>query len=281
MSKYIIKYVCICLLFNSYFFFAQEIVGGNPSFPSDPYNVKNIDVANQNIFYEYTYVKNTDEKLKTNSALTILQVGTNYSKYVDFYTLKLDSLREKHSKLNRIEKKEISEQMEYRREIGFKMTIIKNFKNTGFIAQSRIPNNDYEFEIMFPKLQWKLVPEYKTILDYKTQKAIIYYSGRNWIAWFAESIPIHLGPYTFGDLPGLILELYDEDNNHHFIAIGIDQKPHIIYKREEKKTIKTAKKEFFKTEKSFHDRPDLFFDINAVRGVDNFPKIPYNPIELD
>jgi GLPGLI family protein len=256
-------------------------VGGNPSFPSDPYNVKNIDVANQNIFYEYTYVKNTDEKLKTNSALTILQVGTNFSKYVDFYTLKLDSLREKHSKLNRIEKKEISEQMAYRREIGFKMTIIKNFKNTGFIAQSRIPNNDYEFEIMFPKLQWKLVPEYKTILDYKTQKATIYYSGRNWIAWFTESIPIHLGPYTFGDLPGLILELYDEDNNHHFIAIGIDQKPHIIYKREEKKTIKTTKKEFFKTEKSFHDRPDLFFDINAVRGVDNFPKIPYNSIELD
>lgn len=282
MTKYIIKSVCcIWLLCSSYFLFGQEIVGGNPSFPADPFNAKNIDIAKQNIFYEYTYIRNPEEKSKTRSALTVLQVGTGFSKFVDFYTLKLDSLREKHSLLKRVEKKEINEQMVLRKEIGFKMTIIKNLKSNSFMFQSRIPANDYEFEFKSPELQWKLEPEHKTILGYKTQKATVFYSGRNWTAWFAESIPIHLGPYTFGNLPGLILELYDDAHNHHFVASGIDKKSHTIYIRDEKKTLTTTKKDFFKTERSFHERPDLFFDTNAVRGVDNFPEIPYNPIELD
>jgi hypothetical protein len=40
----------------------------------------------------------------------------------------------------------------------------------------------------------------------------------------AKEIPINNGPYIFQNLPGLILELEDSDNNFHFTAIAMDKK---------------------------------------------------------
>lgn len=275
------KIFYIWIMFCPYFLNGQEVVGGSPGFFPEPYNAENIDVSIHNIFFEYSYVDNPNEKSKTKSALTVLQIGRNFSKFTDFHTLKLDSLREKHSHLKRIERQQMNEQLAVRKNIGFKMTILKDLRENTWIFQSRIPSNDYEFVFPAPELRWKLESDYKIILGFKTQKATIRYSGRDWTAWFAESIPIPLGPYTFGNLPGLILELYDKDNNHHFLVSGMDAKRYEIYQRIDKKAITTTKREFFRTEKSFHERPDLFFDTNSVSGVNNFPAIPYNPIELD
>jgi hypothetical protein len=52
-----------------------------------------------------------------------------------------------------------------------------------------------------------------------------------------------------------------------------------IYKRVEKKIVKTSKKDFFKAERNFHEKPELFIR-GTIRGGANFKKIPYNPIEI-
>ncbi|NML71110.1 GLPGLI family protein [Chryseobacterium sp. RP-3-3] len=70
-------------------------------------------------------------------------------------------------------------------------------------------------------LQWKLIPEFKTIMNYKTQKTTIAYSGRNWTAWFSKDIPFQNGPYKFGGLPGLILEMEDSTKSHYYIITAI------------------------------------------------------------
>ena len=100
------------------------------------------------------------------------------------------------------------------------------------------------------------------------------------MAWFTESIPINKGPYIFGDLPGLILELYDQGENFHFVISGINGSAGSIYKRNEEKILKISEKEYLRLNKSFHKKPGVF-----IKSPSNFKsdleELPYNPIELD
>ncbi len=69
---------------------------------------------------------------------------------------------------------------------------------------------------------WVLDEETKIIGHFICQKATIKFRGRNYIAWFAKDIPVPFGPWKFQRLPGLILEIYDEDIVFHIRATDIE-----------------------------------------------------------
>ena len=66
-------------------------------------------------------------------------------------------------------------------------------------------------------INWEIKNETKTISDYKCQKAIGSFAGRNYIAWFTSEIPISDGPYKFNGLPGLIIKINDSRNHYEFL----------------------------------------------------------------
>ncbi|WHF51932.1 GLPGLI family protein [Chryseobacterium gotjawalense] len=68
-------------------------------------------------------------------------------------------------------------------------------------------------------ISWKLLNETKKIQGYNCQKAITYFGNRKWEAWFTAEIPIQDGPYIFGNLPGLIIQMYDLKNHHSFLLV--------------------------------------------------------------
>lgn len=70
---------------------------------------------------------------------------------------------------------------------------------------------------------WQIVNEYKEILGLKCKKATITKYGRNWIAYFTEDYPMPFGPYKFNNLPGLILEVFDDKNDYSFTATSIEK----------------------------------------------------------
>lgn len=63
---------------------------------------------------------------------------------------------------------------------------------------------------------WKIADERKEIAGYQCVQATGEFRGRAYIAWFAPEIPILAGPYKFGGLPGLIVEIADTENHHVF-----------------------------------------------------------------
>lgn len=63
-----------------------------------------------------------------------------------------------------------------------------------------------------PKITWQLKQEFKNLNKIKCQKAIGYFRGRTYTAWFAKDIPVPYGPWKLNGLPGLILEAYDSEN---------------------------------------------------------------------
>lgn len=71
-------------------------------------------------------------------------------------------------------------------------------------------NHSKFVKIETPVYNWEIKDDFKTILGYKCQKAVIYnYSKSKPIitAWFTENIPLPYGPSNFFGTPGIILEL--------------------------------------------------------------------------
>lgn len=78
------------------------------------------------------------------------------------------------------------------------------FSSTPFAYQEPIIKN------------WKLLEETQNINSFHCKKAILNYKGRNWIAWYDDTIPLPYGPYKFTGLPGLIIKIESEDGDFSF-----------------------------------------------------------------
>ncbi len=108
-----------------------------------------------------------------------------------------------------------------------------------------------------PELKWNVGKESKEIMGFKTLSATVKYAGRDYKAYFTSEIPIQDGPYKFFGLPGLILEIFDEKNDHHFLAVGISKEKKIsINERITKgRYIETTREKFIEMRKSHIQAP--------------------------
>jgi len=90
--------------------------------------------------------------------------------------------------------------------------IFKNSKEKISYSVSRIGMEPFLIKDSDSIFEWLVSDEYKTILGYKCQKATTNFRGRNYTAFFSTDIPYQNGPWKFGNLPGLILEVYSDDD---------------------------------------------------------------------
>lgn len=81
-----------------------------------------------------------------------------------------------------------------------------------------------------PNIFWHIRDyDSRVIAGFKTYKAVCDFRGRRYEAWYTDEIPCEMGPWKFYGLPGLILEVYDEDRDYFWTAIDvrIDPKPSV------------------------------------------------------
>ena len=76
------------------------------------------------------------------------------------------------------------------------------------------PNTDYIVYDTNLDYNWEITNKVDTIGNYQVVKATTSFRGRGFTAWFAPSIPIGFGPWKLKGLPGLILNMYDEEKNY-------------------------------------------------------------------
>lgn len=250
--------------------------------PPDPYKSINLDSSFQNVYYKLDFVKNRDNpEVKTNT-ICLLQIGKLKSKFSDLNTIKYDSLSQQYVKKERVSGKEMTELLKYRP--SWKNVFIKDLDKKVNIIQDKA-EAIYQYEQEQPIFKWTVKNERKSIIGYTCAKAEVNYNGRSYIAWYALDIPINNGPYSFEGLPGLILELYDNENDFHFTAVAIDTKIQDIYIRNEDSIYNTTRDKFMSHLKDYHDNPGYYmggsYDSsgNLIRTKSK-PR-PYNPIELE
>ena len=159
------------------------------------------------------------------------------------------------------------------------------------IRMKVIFGNTYEYNQPLPTIDWQLEEEVKKIKGIKCNKATCHFGGRDWIAWYSTEHPVSFGPYLFNGLPGLIIELKDSNNHHHFKLNGIENPKNgtPIYLLKRKSLIRTTREKARQgAENERKDpvkamlakQPDLAKQNGGIL-LQMKRSEPYNPIELE
>ena len=130
------KYVIPIVFFFTVVVYGQQ-VSGNISYPPAEYKAETLDTSQQNITYQYTFVKDPKKREKKKSSYVLLQIGNKYSKFADVYTLKKDSIQKAQKDLERVGVNEINAQLRIAREIGFQKTIFRDLKQSHILLYCR------------------------------------------------------------------------------------------------------------------------------------------------
>ncbi|MCX8472683.1 MAG: GLPGLI family protein, partial [Sediminibacterium sp.] len=67
-------------------------------------------------------------------------------------------------------------------------------------------------------LDWVILDSLKLIEGFNCRKATTNFRGRKYDVWFTDSIQVPYGPWKLFDLPGLILEMLEVEENLLFIT---------------------------------------------------------------
>ena len=219
----------------------------------------------------------------------ILQIGNNLSKYVDYGEFRVDSVAKAanyHMTVNeyvRISKRYSSRQ----KELSF-IYLIKQYNSSNNRHYCNIFIDFYAYTEPFTEFNWVLnEDEEKEVCGYKCHSATVSAWGRNWTAWYTEDIPINDGPYKFRGLPGMILEVCDDENEHLFSAKIIRNGGHSIGTRSSH-FIPTTREKFNKALADFMengmdaiDASGLVYGTSSPNPSSKKRRMFFNPIEKE
>ncbi|MCH7524146.1 MAG: GLPGLI family protein [Bacteroidetes bacterium] len=165
-----------------------------------------------------------------------------------------------------------------------KKYVYKNFKTNKIYTNYIILNKYVLQRDSLNIFNWRIIDKFKEINGYKCQKATTTFRGRNYIAYFTESIPISSGPWKFGGLPGLILEIIDDENKIKMTAIStfgqlteVDEKTlkNTIVKKNKSVNWEGFKKKYIQAHKNFTRSMNSKFQNSKVEfNISSNGKIP-------
>ena len=187
-----------------------------------------LDRAYMKCLYRYVYLNDTLTG-KTKDDLLILQIGKSISKCFSHYSNQVDSLSALPNG-DMIIGKMINDAMnngEFMRgkypHKRLKTYIYKNYPEGRMTVTDGLILQDYCYVDSLHTQTWTMGDSTREVLGYTCQQATADFRGRRWTAWFATDIPVSDGPWKLGGLPGLILEAYDEGQQHLFTAVGLER----------------------------------------------------------
>ncbi|MDP2088188.1 MAG: GLPGLI family protein [Flavobacteriaceae bacterium] len=229
-----IKKITFALLLLSYsHIYSQDIVVENASYKA---------------LYNLTYLKDSTNIQKKSSEKMALLLGKKYAHFQSENDRFNDSLNDHLSNNKKYDAQTaVNMALTLKKNTIFKYKIVKSLNE--IIVIDKIFTDKFYYKEQ-QKLNWVITVETKQINSYLCQKATTSYAGRNYIAWFTNSIPINEGPYKFNGLPGLIIEIHDTRMHYHFELLSLE-----VYNNnftvDLKSIQETSKKEFYKASTNF------------------------------
>ena len=156
------------------------------------------------ISYHTKYLNNYDD--------FALRVGKNVSEYFSYHKLRFDSLANNPETALAI----INEKTEAIRNNnktthkvespGHGDYIYRNLEEGKTFTYTQVWNSYYRIVEDIPTPEWVIHEDStRNIIGLNCTMATTHFRGRDWKVWFCEEIPLPLGPWKLGGLPGLIL----------------------------------------------------------------------------
>ncbi len=214
--------VLLTIILSNFACFAQQNADEEGVYKSyeQKYNV--VDTAKMEVVYAHSMF---DPVLKKKEIVyEILSLGNNFSRFGSFSDYKFDSVSNaKAGEKYLFFKDYMKLSRECNHKYGFsRERLFKNYRDTILIFEGFILGDRYRYkEPLHDNMNWNIEDnETREILGYECRKAALKWRGREWTAWYSE-IPYSDGPWKFGGLPGLILEMADATGEHKIKAVGI------------------------------------------------------------
>ena len=247
-----------------------------------------IDRAHMKCLYRYVYTFDT-LKNELRDDLLILQIGKEVSKCYSYYTFQCDSLRRTPdgakvwSELFRraTEKNGIYGDFPH---VRMSTYVYKNYPTGQMTITDRISSQNYCYVDSLHTQTWTMGDSTREVLGYACQQAMADFRGRRWTAWFATDIPVSDGPWKLGGLPGLILEAYDEGQQHVFTVVGLERvadEPIIFNQRDgrNRRFEPTNRLDFLRMERRFLMDSNSFIQMET--GIDLLGDEPNQVMRYD
>ena len=143
---------------------------------------------------------------------------------------------------------------------------VDNKKTTYIVDQ--ISNHEYCFKDNFDEFKWNFSNETKLIDNKSLKKATAVFRGRKYTIWYDDKSNVKAGPWKFNNLPGLVYQAYDENENFEWTLKSAN-------KLEGK--IENPFTNFDGTFKSYKEYPKLRYGLSSKLQED-LKSNPYNTI---
>ena len=234
--------------------------------------------------YEHTVYDPYYESTEINDY--ILEIGKKASRYAFYEPYLVDSIIETDypNGLSRREYYEISNRF-----TKLSMTEeTKEFESNTLSHFESIFMDHYIYKEEIPVFKWTLTDSIDEVCGHQCKTATTTFRGRNWTAWYCEEIPVNNGPAKFSGLPGLILKVQDDKNEHIIEAMQVRKSDKEFGYKIRSFLIPTDRKTFNKM------LNDYKMDVGTfLAGSQNLPKkadgsspfghkrLFYNPIEKE
>ncbi len=82
-----------------------------------------------------------------------------------------------------------------------------------FSQETDMKNKAFFVSDSLHPMKWEISAVERMIDSVRCIKASCRFRGREYIAWFSPDLPLPLGPWKMGGLPGLIVDLHDMEEN--------------------------------------------------------------------
>ncbi len=141
--------------------------------------------------------------------------------------------------------------------------IYKNYPANKMTLESKAGvMGHYIFEEEYLPQNWTIQDSVKQVGSYECQMATCEFRGRSYCAWFTPEIPISNGPWKFNGLPGLILEVYDQEQHYRYEITSVrseELEPVTYYNFWTDKPEKTTRIEYLRLCKKSTEQASNFF----------------------
>lgn len=249
-----------------------------PTMPLPVEEGDSIDQVQYRVYYRLDFVSDTEDRDYVIQDIVRLDIGSKHSKEYSWRLYQADSVAKSAREMGKLPR--------WVNDLVPPIVLYKAYPSVGNITVDyRLPSKApvMTYTEKKPILAWQILSERKELLNFHCQKAEITWAGRHWVAWFTPDVPLPEGPYKFGGLPGLIVELYDTDKDYHYTCTGFEKglgEEKMLRWRWEQRP--TTREELDKIVRRLYANPE-----QALKALgtptrfagDAMLDLPYNPIE--
>lgn len=183
-----------------------------------PVAAQQTEVALARVIYEFRHINDTLQPDKPHREEMVLYIGQEVTRYGSYATERINQQIKKQMDDPTFDGNlTITGSGSTTRESYYARPSDHVFKQLNSVIGER-----YVIDETYPIIDWQLIDTSKTIGGYTAQKAIGFFKGREYTAWFTTEIPFQAGPWKLLGLPGLVLEAADSRNEVLFAYAGFE-----------------------------------------------------------